>query len=138
MPTITIIMPGPSDAAINKARRCACAGRKPYSRPSDEHKRWMAEAIKRVRLTVEADEWQTCETECHVEMHCVWPRVHRSGSSSGLALGDVDAPVKSVLDALTRGRAVWDDSLVTRVESVKRHALPDEQPKIIVTVETLP
>ena len=134
MPTITIILPGPSGAAINKARRCGCRGRTPYSYPSAEHVVWRAMADAAVESAVGVVGWSMPDGPVTVTITSWWPRVHRTGPAAGMPIGDVDAPVKAVLDALARGGALKDDSQVAIVVASKMIAFPGEAARIDVTV----
>jgi Holliday junction resolvase RusA-like endonuclease len=62
-----------------------------------------------------------------VEVHVCsfWFRQHRTGGAAGLALGDVDAPLKAVYDALEKSGVVTNDGQVLRTVASK--ALADGQ-----------
>jgi len=132
---ITIILPGPSGAAINKARRCGCRGRTPYSYPTEEHDAWRKEAISRVQAAVATNMWATVTGPVYVTIVSFWPRKIASGPMMGYAMGDDDAPVKAVFDALAAGGAIADDKQVVRHSCSK--SVDKEWPRIEVTVGTL-
>jgi len=48
-----------------------------------------------------------------------WTRTHRTGPAAGLALGDVDSPLKCILDALQLGGAFEDDGQVVSLIAAK-------------------
>lgn len=48
-----------------------------------------------------------------------WARQHRTGPAAGLALGDIDSPLKCILDALKEGGAYHDDAQVVRLIAAK-------------------
>jgi Holliday junction resolvase RusA-like endonuclease len=64
-----------------------------------------------------------------------WPRLHRQGPAYGLPLGDLDAPLKGILDALEAAGVVGDDAQVVELRVSKRHSKPG---RIRVVVEQLP
>lgn len=47
-----------------------------------------------------------------VHIDAYWPRQHRRGAATGLALGDVDAVGKAVLDAMQAAGVLDDDAQV--------------------------
>lgn len=61
-----------------------------------------------------------------------WPRTHRQGPATGLALGDVDAVAKAVLDALQEAGVLLDDAQV--VEARLRKAVDSSRPRIEVAI----
>lgn len=66
----------------------------------------------------------------------VWhPITHRKGAAAGLARIDVDALIKSTLDAIVAAGVLLDDSLVVEVTARKHVALKSEQ-RIDVAVWT--
>lgn len=48
-----------------------------------------------------------------------WTRTHRTGAAAGLALGDVDSPLKCILDALQLGGAFENDAQVVQLVASK-------------------
>ncbi len=66
----------------------------------------------------------------------VWhPITHRKGAAAGLARIDVDALIKSTLDALVAAGVLLDDSLVVELVARKHVAMKSEQ-RIDVAVWT--
>ena len=130
---LEVRLPGPSGAAINRAKRCGCRGTSPYSYSDDSYKEWRRDAAWAVESAVEESKWRTVTTACAVEVVAYWPTLHRRGDADGMPRGDVDAPAKAVLDALQAGGAVSDDTLFTRATLEKAHA-GDEDPYILVRV----
>ena len=65
-----------------------------------------------------------------------WPRRHRQGPAVGLALGDVDGPLKGVLDALEDGGVFADDAQIVRLSCIEKH-VDFRNPRIEVEVRTL-
>ena len=51
-----------------------------------------------------------------------WLRTNRTGPAAGLALGDIDSPLKCILDALQHGGAFENDSQVVRLIASKEVA----------------
>lgn len=54
-----------------------------------------------------------------VSIHEAWDRTCRESHNNGLPLGDVDSPVKCILDALKLGGAYVDDSQVVQLVVAK-------------------
>lgn len=48
-----------------------------------------------------------------------WTRTNRTGPAAGLALGDIDSPIKCILDALQLGNAFANDSQVVALMVTK-------------------
>jgi Holliday junction resolvase RusA-like endonuclease len=136
MPTITIILPGPEDAAINKARRCGCRGRTPYSYPTDEHERWRDAAKQAVAKAVELAGWEPPTGPVSIDVMAYWRRKIAKGPMSGAGIGDFDAPIKAVSDALQHGGAILDDKQITDGIIAKRRT--DGESWISVTITVLP
>ena len=67
-----------------------------------------------------------------VEVRSYWQRRHRQGAAAGLAMGDVDAPAKSVLDALQAAGVLDDDASVRRLICEKD--VDKDRPRIEVEV----
>lgn len=65
-----------------------------------------------------------------------WPRRHREGAAIGLALGDVDGPLKGVLDALEEGDVFADDAQIVRLERIEKF-VDAKHPRIEVSVVEL-
>lgn len=65
-----------------------------------------------------------------------WPRQHREGAAVGLALGDVDGPLKGVLDALEEGGVFADDAQIVRLKDVEKF-IDAKNPRIEVSVREL-
>lgn len=61
-----------------------------------------------------------------------WPRLHRTHGNAGIAFGDVDAPVKAVLDGLKAGGLLDDDARVVEVHAKKR--VDAACPRVLVAV----
>ena len=70
-----------------------------------------------------------------VTVRAFWPRTHREGPASGLALGDVEAPLKGVLDALEEGGLFADDAQVLEAKVSKR--IDAKNPRLLVWVYRL-
>lgn len=64
-----------------------------------------------------------------------WPRTHREGPALGTAVGDVDAPLKGVLDGLEDGGIFADDAQVVQARIEKR--IDPHHPRIVVWVYRL-
>lgn len=56
---------------------------------------------------------------CIVSMSLPWDRTCREAHNDGIPFGDVDSPVKCILDALTLGGVFVDDSQVVMLVSSK-------------------
>jgi len=69
-----------------------------------------------------------------VELELLFARLHRTGPARGLAVGDVDGPIKAVLDALEEAGVMADDGQVVEVSARKGWGKP---PSLTVTVEEL-
>ncbi|MCY1004025.1 hypothetical protein OV079_23920 [Nannocystis pusilla] len=66
-------------------------------------------------------------------LECGWPRKTKLDDGTVVALGDVDAPVSVVLDALQRCGVLDDDARVLEQASTKFH--DPENPRVIITME---
>jgi Holliday junction resolvase RusA-like endonuclease len=71
---------------------------------------------------------QPLEGPVAIELAVFWPRKHRQGPAKGLALGDVDAPAKAVLDALESAGILADDAQVDHLAITK--AVDRDDPRI--------
>ncbi len=60
-----------------------------------------------------------------VSIHEHWERTCREAHNNGLPLGDVDSPIKCILDALKLGGAYVDDSQVVQLV-VSKWPRPDD------------
>jgi Holliday junction resolvase RusA-like endonuclease len=136
MRTLVITLPGPEHAAINKARRCGCRGRTPHSYPTEEHVAWRDEAAKAVADAVERDGWEPPTGPVEVCIISYWSRKIAKGPMSGAGIGDWDAPIKAVSDALQRGGAVLDDKQIVDGTVGKRRT--SGEPYISVVLRVLP
>lgn len=75
------------------------------------------------------------EGPVEVQVATYWPRRHRQGPANGLALGDVDASLKGILDALEGADVLGDDAQVVRLLAAKE--LASGLPGILVRVYSL-
>ncbi len=75
------------------------------------------------------------EAPVHVSIDVYWPAQHRKGVAAGLALIDVDAMPKALLDSMEVGGVLPDDSIVTSLH-VSKHVDPSD-PRIEVSAWTL-
>ncbi len=69
---------------------------------------------------------------CSVAIRSYWPRRRHLAGCTDLAMGDVDAPVKAVLDSLEAAGILEDDALVREVRASKY--LDKDNPRIEVEV----
>jgi Holliday junction resolvase RusA-like endonuclease len=69
-----------------------------------------------------------------VHLACFMDRTHRKGPAVGLPMGDVDGPIKYVLDSLEKGRLLGDDAQIT-ILHVEKHPA-DGVPEIWIFVAT--
>jgi Holliday junction resolvase RusA-like endonuclease len=70
-----------------------------------------------------------------VQIVCYWPTCYRKGPRAGIPRGDVDAPVKGILDALEHAGVYTDDAHVCGLLVVKLH--DPVQPRVEVTLAEL-
>ena len=72
-----------------------------------------------VMLKIEAEGLAPLVGPLSVTVQAYWPRTIRTGPAAGLALGDADAPLKGVLDALEEGGLFGNDAQVVAVTGEK-------------------
>lgn len=65
-----------------------------------------------------------------------WARRHQQGPAVGLAYGDVDGPLKGVLDALEDGGVFADDAQIVRLRDIEKH-VDVKNPRIEVEVREI-
>jgi len=130
----------PGHLAINQAHRPAARiedGKAiPYRRPSTEYKRAYKEAVRQLKL-VEADT-VTGPVRLVVAVH--WPRRYADKSPEhmrGLALGDVDAPVKAVCDAIAEAGLIENDGQIVELHVRKFPLAEGARSRLIVWISTL-
>jgi Holliday junction resolvase RusA-like endonuclease len=71
-------------------------------------------------------------TLLEVEIDAYWPRRRALSGTESLALGDVDAPIKLVIDLLEESHLIDDDARVVEVRA--RKFMDRERPRIVIRV----
>jgi Holliday junction resolvase RusA-like endonuclease len=139
----------PGDAAVNRAKRAIVrkvpSGGKGASKPkarvaqikSKRARMFEARAAESLNVARIRDQagYAAAQRLAHVgvTITAYWPRRRHLADGSGLiALGDVDAPAKAVLDALERAGVVDDDARV--MELVARKRVDSMDPRIEIEV----
>jgi len=123
-PLLCVVIEGnPGDGAVNRAYG---TGRGQFHKTA-QAKAFARRASKAVRLAIAGP---LPGEVFSVVVISYWPR--RRHLAEGLAMGDVDSPLKAVLDALEAGGAFDDDTRV--VEVIARKAYDKERPRIEVSV----
>lgn len=130
----------PGHLAINQAHRPAVrlqSGKPvPYRRPTTEYKRAYKEAVRQLRL-VDAKKL-TGPVQLVLSVH--WPRQYGKKSPDhmkGLPLGDVDAPIKAVQDALAEAGLLEDDGQIVELHVRKFHVDAGHRPRLIAWLKPL-
>ena len=88
-----------------------------------------------VMLKIEAEGLAPLVGPLSVTVKAFWPRTIREGPAAGLALGDADAPLKGVLDALEEGGLFGNDAQVVAVTGEK--AVAGDRPRVLAWVYAL-
>jgi Holliday junction resolvase RusA-like endonuclease len=101
--------------------------------PTPHHKQWRQAAVEAVKRAVAETGWQTVTGPVAAEIVAIWPRKIASGEMAGFAFGDIDAPVKAVLDAVAAGGVIEDDKQVVKARLTKQHG----EPCVTVIIERL-
>lgn len=135
----------PGKLSINGAKRAGARPGKggkpqPFTRPSKRYAAAFAELVAGVL------EWgqecgQCLEGPVALTLDAFWPRVNREGPAAGLALGDADAPIKAICDALqggheNRGRPVGvllDDAQIVEIHA--RKCVDRLRPRIVIRLD---
>lgn len=104
------------DAAIN-GRFVAVAKRRVVI--SAAYRGFKENFAERVRTTMQAEGASTLLGPIAVAVHMPWPRTCQQEHNEGIPLGDVDSPLKCILDALKLGGAFVDDSQVVTLVASK-------------------
>ena len=123
----------PGWAAQNNARRAFVRGRRVSQIKSADRRKWEAAAAEALSVARLRDPQGAARVaSLHfvgVTVTTYWPRRRHLPDASGLiALGDVDATAKAVLDALERADLFDDDSRV--LELVCRKRVDPARPRI--------
>lgn len=121
-----------SPATANNRLKTVVVGRSARLVRASAYATWEREAVAWLRSTMFAP---SPVGPVKVELNVWHPAQHRKGAASGLARIDVDALIKSTLDALVAAGVLYDDSLVVEVTARKHVALKSEQ-RIDVAVWT--
>ncbi len=100
-----------------------------YERASLAHRRASGNPCLLVERTV-------ILSPVRVEIDVRHPITHRKGAAVGLARIDVDALIKSTLDALVAAGVLLDDSLVVELVA-RKHVAPKSEQRIDVAVWTV-
>lgn len=116
---IAVVVHGPPGPAKVNTRAAPTIRRgRPSMRPENAYERWRAKAIAAVRAAIPLPA-EPLAGPLQAEIRAYWPRTHRQGPAEGLAVGDVDAVIKAVLDAIQHSGAVADDAQFVLVEARK-------------------
>jgi Holliday junction resolvase RusA-like endonuclease len=130
---LDFVIPGsPGDGAVNRNQRIDRKRGRIYKAPAA--KAFAKRAMVLARSEHGYQGWPTVR-ECSVTIRSYWPRRRHLAGCDELAMGDVDAPVKAVLDSLEAAGILEDDSLVREVRASKH--LDKGNPRIEVEVWTL-
>lgn len=86
---------------------------------SKEYRAFKENFAERVRAAMQASGEATLLGPVAVAVHMPWPRTCREEHNEGIPLGDVDSPLKCILDALKLGGAFVDDSQVVTLVASK-------------------
>lgn len=130
----------PGLAAINAAKRATIVRRKgksiPSTRPSDKAKAFKARASEALKIARVRDPhaWLNVDSlpQMRIEVTAYWPRCRHLPDTGELAFGDVDAPLKAVLDAMETAGLYDDDCRA--VELLARKRYDKDNPRIEVSV----
>jgi Holliday junction resolvase RusA-like endonuclease len=98
--------------------------------PSKGAKAWRALAVPVLRRAMAGR--PAIAGPVSVELREYWPRRRHLDACPGLALGDVDAPIKEALDALRRAAVIDDDVQVRQVTASK--LIDSKAPRIEIDV----
>lgn len=111
---ITVWVPGPpGDLAINRKAAMRGRGSRKWIGKSQGYTAAQNDARMFTLAEVGKRRWRkTTSGPIWVVVHTVWPRRHRTDGLDGYPLGDVDATVKGVLDALKHAGVYDDDARV--------------------------
>jgi len=122
----------PGDLAINRKHgvRAFMAGGKPRGQIYTAAKYSKAQADAAEQMQFQWSPRGPLSGPLYVEIHTWWPRQHRQGAARGMAMGDVDACGKGLLDALAMGGVIADDAQVERLTQVKDRG----QPRAVISV----
>lgn len=134
---VRLVIPGdPSGARINNARRATIVVEgeraRPGTRPTPKAKAWGKIAALELRSQWRQASRSALAGPVGLEVVTYWPRLRRTGAAAGLPLGDVDATVKAVLDALQRAGVLADDAQVNRL--VLANEYDRERPRIEIRI----
>ena len=103
---------------------------------SSEAKRFAARASEALKIARVRDPhaWLNVDSlpQMRIEVTAYWPRRRHLPDAGELALGDVDAPLKAVLDAM-EAAGLYDDDC-RAVELLARKRYDKENPRIEVSV----
>lgn len=109
--TYHVTIPGsPGPAKINSRMTPVKRGGRAKLVNSKPYRKWKRSAVLVMRA--EARGRSFGPGPLRVEVLAFWPRQNRTGPAAGLALGDVDAVAKAVLDALQVAGVIHDDAQV--------------------------
>jgi len=121
----------PGDLAVNAAWEPARFGERAGIRKTKRHKDARAKLAEAAHLQ---NPGVQLEGPLAVVIVSYWARQHRQGPAIGLPLGDVDAPVKGILDALGEAGLFGDDAQVVQMHVEKRLSIV---PRIYVAAQEI-
>lgn len=113
----------PGKLAVNRAwrayrRRDGSLG----VRKSQAYKGARAKLAEAVHLRMMRQGMEPLEGPLVLDVKVHWKREHQEGPAQGLPMGDVDAPLKGILDALEDAGAYAEDAQVVSVCVSKAHS----------------
>lgn len=134
----------PGAISINGAKRAAVRMVKgkatPYTRPSDRYKAAFRALVDEI-LAWGRECGRPLEGPVRLTLDAYWPKQNRTGPATGLALGDVDAPIKAICDALQGGHknrgkpvgVILDDAQIAEVHA--RKCVDRVRPRIVLRLD---
>lgn len=126
----------PGKVRVNEAYkpRIGKKSKKPYTQKAAGYRSGQAIIGEAAMLHRMETGLTTLEGPVSVVLRFFWKDSHKSGPAEELATGDVDGPVKGVLDSLEAGKVFHDDAQVQSL-TVSKHVDP-ENPRIEIQVSS--
>jgi Holliday junction resolvase RusA-like endonuclease len=129
-----VIAGNPGDGGANQAMRAIPGGKGGVRVIKSKRARdYSSRAQMMIRLATRGR--QLPGNTFEVEIRAYWPRQSHLEGCEALALGDVDAPVKSTIDALERAGVFDNDGRVVSVTASKH--LDRERPRVELEVRAV-
>jgi len=120
----------PGRLAINKAKRAGKRGGKPYTYKTPDYVAAVDELALRIRLARAGRAFVAGPVS--VTIAIAWPRKRRKGPAIDLPMGDLDAPIKGIFDAMTQGGIWSDDAQATSLAMISM--VDAKSPRISIRV----